>query len=99
MYGVVLTGLRNLRLRGSCFCHGGDEGDCFVEPLGWRATKCEFDAFEGQGGFLWLLTLTGLKVLEASGPWEVLEGSFLRAAVDAVRRVAGRPPLKFLKFD
>lgn len=69
----------------------------YAKRVKWRVKPCEFEAFEGRGGFRRLLPLAGLKVLEAKGPWEVLKGSSFRKEVNAVRRVAGRPPLKFEK--
>lgn len=61
----------------------------------WSAEVCGFEAFEERGGFLQLLPLAGLKRLSALGPREVVKNSRFAAEVNAVRRVAGRPPLKF----
>lgn len=94
---AVLTRLRSLCLHGSCACHGGQELFFYVKLQDWSVNNCEFEAFAG--GFLRLLPLVGVKALEASGPWDVLKKSTFRAdiyrSVDDVRRVAGRPPLKF----
>lgn len=94
---AALTGLRSLCLNGSCVCHGGYEID---DPQDWENSEwtwgaCGLEAFEGRGGFLRLLPLTGVKVMDADGPWKVLKESSFASQVNAVWHVMGRPSLKF----